>query len=131
MSDLEKGELPDRASIITGIPLSEEPGLGPLTTTGFLREVTARLMVESVRLGGYLRLVGRSVQVPVLLLLAGEDRIIDNARTQQFVERFSTTDKTVIEYPGAHHTLEFEPEPDQFVADWQQWLERFDSSGGR
>jgi alpha-beta hydrolase superfamily lysophospholipase len=93
-----------------------------------LRQVTARLMVESVRLGGYLRLVARSVRVPVLLLLAGEDRIIDNARTRQFVERFSTADKTVIEYPGAHHTLEFEPEPERFVADWRQWLERFDSS---
>jgi alpha-beta hydrolase superfamily lysophospholipase len=90
-----------------------------------LRQVTVRLMVESVRLGGYLRLVARSVQVPVLLLLAGEDRIIDNARTRRFVKRFASTDQTVIEYPGAHHTLEFEPEPDRFVEDWRQWLERF------
>jgi alpha-beta hydrolase superfamily lysophospholipase len=91
-----------------------------------LRQVTARLMVESVRLGGYLRLMARSVQVPVLLLLAGQDRIIDNARTRRFVGRFSSTDQTVIEYPGAHHTLEFEPEPERFVGDWQRWLERFD-----
>jgi alpha-beta hydrolase superfamily lysophospholipase len=41
------------------------------------------------------------------------------------VERFATTDKTVIEYPGAHHTLEFEAEPDRFIEDWRQWLERF------
>src|SRR5262249_24988795 len=90
-----------------------------------LREVTVRLMVESVRLGGYLRLVARSVQVPVLVLLAGNDRIIDNARTRRFVERFSTTDRTVIEYPGAHHTLEFEANPDGFIDDWVRWLERF------
>jgi alpha-beta hydrolase superfamily lysophospholipase len=90
-----------------------------------LRLATARLMVESVRLGGYLRLVARSVRVPVLLLLAEQDRIIENARTRCFVERFASMDRMVIEYPGAHHTLEFEPEPDRFVADWQRWLERF------
>jgi alpha-beta hydrolase superfamily lysophospholipase len=90
-----------------------------------LREVTARLMVESVRLGGYLRLVAQSVQMPVLVLLAGNDRIIDNTRTRRFVERFSTTDRTVIEYPGAHHTLEFEANPDGFIDDWVRWLERF------
>lgn len=29
-------------SLVHGIPLDEEPGLGPLTLTGFIREVTAR-----------------------------------------------------------------------------------------
>jgi fatty-acyl-CoA synthase len=40
MSEIGKSGSPD--SIITGIPLSEEPGLGTLTLPGFLREVTAR-----------------------------------------------------------------------------------------
>ena len=29
-------------AIVRGVPLSEEPGLGPLTLPGFLREVTRR-----------------------------------------------------------------------------------------
>jgi fatty-acyl-CoA synthase len=33
---------PSQLSIIKGAPLSEEPGLGPLTLPGFLREVTSR-----------------------------------------------------------------------------------------
>lgn len=33
---------PDEASIVHGLPLSAEPGLGPLTIPGYLREVTAR-----------------------------------------------------------------------------------------
>jgi len=99
-----------------------------------LREATARFLVESVRLDAYLRLVGRYIRIPVLLLLAEKDRIIDNWRTRRLIERFptpligtdpaSTRDTEIIEYPGAHHTLEFEPEPERFIRDLVSWLER-------
>lgn len=89
-----------------------------------LRQATARLLVESVRLDGYLRFAAKHVHIPVLLLLAEHDRIIANARTRGYVERFATADKQVIEYPGAHHTLEFEQEPDRFIDDVHEWLRR-------
>ncbi len=90
-----------------------------------LRQATARLLIESARLSGYLRFwAARAVRVPVLLLLAERDRIIDNARTRAFVGRFPAADKEVIEYPGAHHTLEFEPEPDVWLGDLLRWLDR-------
>jgi alpha-beta hydrolase superfamily lysophospholipase len=89
-----------------------------------LREATARLLVESVRLDGYLRVVPNHVRVPALLLLAGRDRIIDNAATRRYVGRFHTKDQTVVEYPDAHHTLEFESDPDRFIDDLTGWLER-------
>src|SRR5438045_7235377 len=34
-----------------------------------------------------------------------------NRRTRAYVGRFATEDRQVIEYPEAHHTLEFEPDP--------------------
>ncbi len=89
-----------------------------------LREATARLLVESVRLDLYLRSVPRHVRVPVLLLLAGQDRIIGNDRTRAFTARFATADVEVREYPEAHHTLEFEPDPGPFIADLRDWLAR-------
>jgi alpha-beta hydrolase superfamily lysophospholipase len=89
-----------------------------------LRQATSRLLIESVRLDGYLRFVPRYVRVPVLLLLAGKDRIINNGRTRRYVARFAAPDEEVIEYPGAHHTLEFEPDPDVFVRDLLRWLDR-------
>ena len=88
-----------------------------------LHEATARLLFESSRMDVYLRFATRDVLMPVLLLLAGQDRIIDNAATRRFVERFPTTDRTVIEYPHAHHTLEFELGGPPFVEDLQKWLE--------
>lgn len=89
-----------------------------------LRQATARLLVESVRLDGYLRLVPKYIRVPVLLMLAEKDRIIVNSRTRQFVESFAATDKEIIEYVGANHTLEFEPDPDRFIRDLIAWIER-------
>jgi alpha-beta hydrolase superfamily lysophospholipase len=89
-----------------------------------LRQATARFFVESARLDAYLRFVSKYVTVPTLLMLAEKDRIIDNARTRRFVERFATGDKVIFEYPGAHHTLEFEPEPERFIGDLISWLER-------
>jgi alpha-beta hydrolase superfamily lysophospholipase len=88
-----------------------------------LRRASARFLIESARLDGYLRFCRKYVTVPVLLLLAERDRIIDNARTRRFAARLATTDQEIIEYPGACHTLEFEPEPARFIEDLKRWLE--------
>lgn len=88
-----------------------------------LHQATARLLVESRRLDGYLSFVPKYVHVPVLMMLAEHDRIIHNAKTRTFVQKFATPDQQVIEYPGAHHTLEFEPEPHPFVGDLLKWLD--------
>jgi alpha-beta hydrolase superfamily lysophospholipase len=93
-----------------------------------LRQATARLLVESVRLDGYLRLNASYVKIPILVLLAEEDRIIDNIRTRRFVERFESQDKKIIEYPGAHHTLEFEPNPEIYLRDLLGWLRDHEES---
>ncbi len=89
-----------------------------------LRQATARFFVESVRLDLYLRFAVSHIRVPVLLLLAEKDRIIDNARTRKFVARFPAIDKEIHEYPGAHHTLEFEENLDPFLTDLLRWLNR-------
>jgi alpha-beta hydrolase superfamily lysophospholipase len=95
-----------------------------------LHKATARLLVESVRLDGYLRFVPKYVHVPVLLLLAEQDRIIHNTKTRAFVERFATPDKQVLEYPGAHHTLEFEIDPERYIGDVLHWLEKHTPESG-
>jgi alpha-beta hydrolase superfamily lysophospholipase len=87
-----------------------------------LREATARFLVESTKFDVYLRRAPRHVTPPVLLMLGGEDRIIDNERTRQYVSRFATRDLKVCEYPGAHHTLEFEPAPAPIFADLTTWI---------
>ena len=62
------------------------------------------------------------ITAPSLLLLGELDRIIDNAKTRAFFDRFASREKRVIEYPGAHHTLEFEPDPEPIFDDLIAWL---------
>jgi alpha-beta hydrolase superfamily lysophospholipase len=88
-----------------------------------LRQATARFLLESARLDAYLRwFAPRAITMPVLMLLAEHDKIIDNEATRRFLERCPTGQKQIIEYSGAHHTLEFEPDPELFVADLKRWL---------
>jgi alpha-beta hydrolase superfamily lysophospholipase len=87
-----------------------------------LRLATARFLFSSFSLDLYLRRAARRVTVPTFLALAEHDRVIDNARTRQFVARFPGP-RAVVEYPGAHHTLEFEPPDHPWVGDVVRWVE--------
>jgi alpha-beta hydrolase superfamily lysophospholipase len=87
-----------------------------------LRKATARLLVSSVILDVAAKRSCADVRVPVLLLLAGQDRIIDNEKTKAYFARLASADRRVIEYPQAHHTLEFEPDPTPVFADVAAWL---------
>jgi acylglycerol lipase len=85
---------------------------------------TAGLLAVSTFIDLRLRRAARRVRQPVLLMLAGQDRIVDNVKTRAAVESFATTDRTVIEYPEAHHTLEFEPDPSRYARDLIDWIAR-------
>jgi len=89
-----------------------------------LHQATARLLVESFRLDRYVLRAAPHIRIPVLLMLAGQDRIIDNQQTRTLVETFATNERKIIEYPEAHHTLEFEPEPERYLNELRMWLDR-------
>jgi alpha-beta hydrolase superfamily lysophospholipase len=87
-----------------------------------LHRATIRFLAASLHLDRYLRYLPRRFHLPVLLLLAEKDRILDNAATRRYMERLATPDRTILEYGEAHHTLEFEPEPQRFIDDLIRWL---------
>lgn len=87
-----------------------------------LHQVTVSFMAASLRMTNELERIANRLEMPILMMQAGRDRIIDNRRCQQFFERITSPRKTLIEYPEARHTLEFEPKPDQFIDDLLAWL---------
>jgi len=107
-------ENPDRIRYIAEDPLS-------------LREVTARFLYESRRLDRMVRRAAGEVRMPVFLALAERDRIIDNQTTRTLVERLPAERKRIVEYPGASHTLEFEPDPEPFFRDLVAWIDEVES----
>ncbi len=87
-----------------------------------LREVTIRFAREDRQLTRFAREAAPFLRVPMLLVLAGRDRIVDNRRTRNFFSQAASGHKTLLEYANAAHTLEFEPEPSRYFADLGNWL---------
>ena len=88
-----------------------------------LHQATVGFLLASDQLQREALLAADSLRGPVLLMLAGHDQIIDNRATLAYADRCREADVTVVEYPKAAHTLEFEHERDAFVEDLIQWLQ--------
>jgi acylglycerol lipase len=88
-----------------------------------LREATAGLMAASFFLDQMIKRAPRRLHQPALLMLAGRDRIVDNARTLAYFKRLASADRRVIDYPDGCHTLEFDPDPTRYARDLIAWLD--------
>ena len=88
-----------------------------------LRQATARFLFSSFSLDIYLKRAAKRVNVPTLLMLGERDRIISNRETRKYAGRFDTA-TSIVDYPGAHHTLEFEAESHPWLGDLIGWIER-------
>ena len=89
-----------------------------------LRDATSSLLMVSMFIDLRVSSIPTRVRQPVLLMLAGQDRIVDNRKTDAFFKRLASSDREVIEYDDAHHTLEFEPDPSTYARDLASWLSR-------
>lgn len=87
-----------------------------------LRLATARFLFSSFSFDLYLRRAVKRVTVPTLLVLGDRDRIIDNAPTRLLAGRFGAP-VSIIDYPDAHHTLEFESDAHPWIGHAAQWIE--------
>jgi len=106
-------ENPERIRYIAEDPLS-------------LREVTARFLYESRRLDRMVRRAAGRMDVPIFLALAELDRITDNPATRALVAGLGAPRHRIVEYPGASHTLEFEPNPEPFFRNLVAWIEELE-----
>jgi acylglycerol lipase len=59
---------------------------------------------------------------PTLLMLAGNDPIIDNEQTRDWFARLPSARKSLHCFSGARHTLEFEPCRDEAFAQLVDWM---------
>jgi alpha-beta hydrolase superfamily lysophospholipase len=91
-----------------------------------VRRASARFLLESGKLERLGRRSLRTLRIPLLLLLAGRDRIVDNAGTKRLFEECPAADKVLKVYPEARHTLEFDACREEYLDDLAAW---FDAHG--
>jgi alpha-beta hydrolase superfamily lysophospholipase len=89
-----------------------------------LRQITVRFARADRRLTKLARGSATFIHTPTLLMLGGRDQIVANRRTRSFLSRTPAVHKTLVEYPNAAHTLEFEPDPQAYFADLADWIGR-------
>jgi pimeloyl-ACP methyl ester carboxylesterase len=97
---------------------------------GSLRRCTARFLFQTRRLDAFVRRNAHRLKTPLLMMLAGRDRIVDNEAVRKLAERFTSDPKEVIVYGDAAHTLEFEPDPTPIHARLIAWLRSFENTAG-
>ena len=93
-----------------------------------LRQITVRFALADRELTRSVSQSPTELHKPALLVLAERDQMVHNERTREFFEHTSSPDRTLIEYPGAEHTLEFEPNPMPFLDDLTAWSRRIADS---
>lgn len=106
--------------------LSHEPSVAERYAADPLvhRRATARFFVEFQKAmrGAHER--APEIHLPILILQAGDDRLVDPRATHSFAERVGSASKEVRFYPGLYHEIFNETDRDRVFDDLERWLER-------
>lgn len=87
-----------------------------------LREVTAQFLIDAFLWDRSLPR-RRDVRVPLLVMQAGRDPIVDIPATRRWFDRLESPDKSYREYPECGHTLDFEADRQQIWDSLVGWLD--------
>jgi acylglycerol lipase len=87
------------------------------------RRATARFFVEFKWAMRNAAERAPEIRVPILVLQAGDDRLVDPRATEDFAVRIASESKDVRVYPGLFHEIFNETEKDRVLDDLERWLE--------
>jgi alpha-beta hydrolase superfamily lysophospholipase len=87
-----------------------------------LLEATTRFFWETARLDRQRGRASAHLNLPLLVLQGEDDKMMDVSKTRRWFSRLGVEDKTYVAYPGAGHTLDFEPDRTRYLADMLAWL---------
>jgi alpha-beta hydrolase superfamily lysophospholipase len=90
----------------------------------FSRPITSRAGAEVLAALGHLPREAPSLDLPLLILHGGADRVCSAAGSSMLYEKAASKDKTLRIYEGLYHEVFDEPERAEVLADLAVWLAR-------
>lgn len=69
------------------------------------------------------RIFGISLEVPLLFLIAGGDKLVYSNSSVKVFEKIKARDKKIIEYPGMYHSLSIDIGREKVFNDVLSWME--------
>lgn len=102
---MRKWEIPLTASMLTDNPVYmnyiEEDPLR-------LKEVTSTFFYESHKLSTLAQKAAPKLSLPIMILQAGADQIVDVPKVEKWLEKTNSQDKSMRIFPDASHSLDFD-----------------------
>jgi alpha-beta hydrolase superfamily lysophospholipase len=86
-----------------------------------LHQATAGFFLASRRMDKVARRLPRAEPVPLHLMLAADERIIDNDQTRDLIRQLHWRHRRITTYVNSRHSLEFDPDREQFMEDLVGW----------
>ncbi len=93
-----------------------------------LRQCTAGFFLASRRMDKIVARFPQSRPVPVHLLMAGDERIVDSEKTVRFVRELGWPVCRITTYDNVRHSLEFDGNPEIYFADLTAFLDEVSQS---
>ncbi len=87
-----------------------------------IHQATAGFFLASRRMDKVVAKLNTARQVPLHLMLAADEHIIDNDKSAEFVRNLGWTTTLITTYQNSRHTLEFEPDKEAFLNDLVKWV---------
>jgi alpha-beta hydrolase superfamily lysophospholipase len=105
--------------------LSRDPAVGRAYEADPLvhRRASARFFTEFKWAIANVTDRGAEIRVPILVLQAGSDGLVDPRATAAFAAGIPSEQKTVLVYPGLYHEIFNETEKERVFDDLERWLD--------
>ena len=85
-------------------------------------KISSRLLKAMLRAMAYCQVSAGTLKVPTLMLVAGDDRLVDVEGSRQFFAKAPTGMAEMHVYAGLFHEVLNEPEAEQVMSDVRRWL---------
>lgn len=87
-----------------------------------LHYIPAQHLLEIVKMNRFVKRALLDIRIPVLVMLAGIDNVIDTDSVRRWYEKLLSTDKALKVYKDFHHILTFEKDADVVLKDLADWI---------
>ena len=88
-----------------------------------LDTLTCRFFNEMLRMENELAGINHRISLPIAVMLAGHDEIVDNKKVKEWFNKLESGDKAIKVFDDMYHVMPFEENIDPLVGFITDWLE--------
>ncbi|MDP3791419.1 MAG: alpha/beta fold hydrolase [Candidatus Omnitrophota bacterium] len=111
---------------VTSDMCTRDPAYLKMIETTYDKDVlsTSRVLFDIFIAQISMRIFGMKIGVPILFLVAGDDKLVYSDASIKVFKKISAKDKNIIEYPGMYHSLSIDTGREKVFADILNWMTR-------